>query len=64
MKLPIAIPPALCLHLAVIAPAVGGALPNAIKITNQSGGWQILPGQRYRYGLIVVRCKLASIVSS
>ena len=31
-----------------------GALPNAIEINNKPGGWQIYPGQGYRYGPSII----------
>ena len=30
------------------------SLPNAIQLTNQPGGWQIYPGQGYRYGPSII----------
>lgn len=31
-----------------------GALPNAVQINNIAGGWQIYPGQGYRYGPSII----------
>lgn len=42
-----------CLAL-VTASCAAGKLPNALQITNQPGGWQIYPGQGYRYGPSII----------
>lgn len=49
MKLPITILLVICAQC-----ALGAALPNAIRLTNQPGGWQIFPGQGYRYGPSII----------
>ncbi|MCX6376894.1 MAG: discoidin domain-containing protein [Armatimonadetes bacterium] len=36
------------------AHAMGGALPDAVQINNKAGGWQIFPGQGYRYGPTII----------
>ncbi|HET6456508.1 MAG TPA: sialidase family protein, partial [Armatimonadota bacterium] len=40
--------------LSFLSASAMGALPNAIQINNQPGGWQIYPGQGYRYGPSII----------
>ena len=44
-----------------IAGSAFGALPNAVQINNQPGGWQIYPGQGYRYGPSIIANKDGSV---
>ncbi len=45
---------ALVLTLLILPMLCLGKLPDAVQITNKAGGWQIYPGQGYRYGPSII----------
>ena len=40
--------------LAMVCARATGSLPDAVQSNNQPGGWQIYPGQGYRYGPTII----------